>query len=43
MRDSIFPELPKITENNAQSIVVSDMKVKIDILLHKQNFQAFLI
>ena len=42
MRASICPKLPQITENDAQTIVVSYLKVKIDVLLHKQNFQAFL-
>ena len=42
MRASICPELPQIIENDAQTIVVSYLKVKIDVLLHKQNFQAFL-
>ena len=42
MRASICPKLPQITENDAQTIVVSYLKVKIDVLLHKQIFQAFL-
>ena len=42
IRASICLEHPQITNNDAQTIVVSYLKVKIDVLLHKQNFQAFL-
>ena len=42
MRASICPELQQITDNDAQTIVVSYLKVKIHVLLHKQNFQEFL-